>query len=109
MGGSSFGASHAGRYTPGHFSHLNCRHASIFIARHTIRELAEDATLELNELAIHAARLNAVLSMKSPLDDRDVITWIERLRMDPRWGGDAERLNRLAAVGYLQQKPPFCP
>lgn len=109
ISGSRYGTSHAGKYTPGHFSHLTCRRSSIFIARYTIREIAATATLELNELAIHAARLNAVLSLKIPLDDRDVFAWIDRLRAEPRWSGDIARLNRLVADGYLRQKAPFCP
>lgn len=108
--GSRMGAAQAGPFTRFHFGLLSGQIDALFVARRTIRQLANDFDAECHEQTLHSARLNAFMfgafGSDGGVGDLDVLRWLTKLASEPQWGADPYDLRALADARYHLEPLP---
>lgn len=83
---------------------------SLLAARRTLRQLSIEPTAEWFEQVLHTARMWATEQALLG-GEGQILHWLHRLRDEPRYGVDAETVQRILDSGYLRQRalPPTPP
>jgi len=109
ISGSIAGASHAGPLTGGYFDLLTGRVSNLFVARRSLRQLAEEPESVDHEMTLHGARMHALeegFFRGQGVGDNEIVQWLKELLVNRRWGDDPLRHLALVASGYMLLDPP---